>query len=50
MPNWSEEVFIISKIKNTIPWTYVINDLNSEEIIVHFTKNYSKRLIKKNSK
>ena len=23
--NWSEEVFIISKIKNTVSWTYVIN-------------------------
>ena len=32
-PNWSEEVFVISKIKNTVPWTYVINDLNGEEII-----------------
>ena len=31
-PNWSEEVFVISKIKNTVPWTYVINDLNDEEI------------------
>ena len=29
--NWSEEVFIISKIKNTVPWTYVISDLNSEK-------------------
>ena len=32
-PNWSEEVFIISKIENTVPWTYVINDLNGEESI-----------------
>ena len=32
MPNWSEEVFVIDKIKNTVPWTYVINDLNGEEI------------------
>ena len=32
-PNWSEEVFDISKIKNRVPWTYVINDLNGEEII-----------------
>ena len=31
-PNWSEEIFVISKIKNTVPWTYVINDLNGEEI------------------
>ena len=27
-PNWSEEVFVIKKVKNTLPWTYVINDLN----------------------
>ena len=32
MSNWSEEAFIVSKIKNTVPWTYVINDLNGEEI------------------
>ena len=25
-PNWSEEVFVIKKVKNIIPWTYVIND------------------------
>ena len=30
--NWSEEVFVVSKIKSTAPWTYVINDLNGEEI------------------
>ena len=29
--NWSEEVFIVSKIKDTVPWTYVISDLNSEK-------------------
>ena len=38
MPNYSEEVFVIKKIKNTIPWTYVINDLNGEEIIGTFYK------------
>ena len=27
-PNWSEVVFVIKKFKNTVPWTYVINDLN----------------------
>ena len=32
-PNWSEKVSVISKIKNTVRWTYVINDLNDEEII-----------------
>ena len=29
-PNWSENVFVVSKIKNTVPWAYVINDLNGE--------------------
>ena len=46
-PNWSEEVFVISKIKNTVPWTYVINDLNGEEIIGTF---YEKELQKTNQK
>ena len=41
MPNLSEEIFIISKIKNAVPWTYVLNDLNDEEIIGTF---YEKEL------
>ena len=45
MPNWSEEVFVIKKVKNTIPWTYVINNLNGEEIIGTF---YEKELQKTN--
>ena len=47
MPNWSEESFIISKIKNTVPWTYVINDLNGEEVVRTF---YEKELQKSNQK
>ena len=39
MPNWSEEIFFIKKNKNTVPWTYVINDLNGEEIIGTFYEN-----------
>ena len=31
-PNWSTEVFVIKKVKNTFPRTYVINDLKGEEI------------------
>ena len=34
-PNWSEEVFVIKKVKNTVSWTYVINDLNSYQIICY---------------
>ena len=35
-PNWSEEVFVIKNVKNAVPWTHVINDLNGEEIIGSF--------------
>ena len=45
--NWPEEVFIIGKIKNTVSWTYVINDLNDEEITGTF---YEKELQKTNQK
>ena len=31
-PNWSEKVFVIKKVKNTVPLTYVTNDLKGEEI------------------
>ena len=40
-PNWSEDVFVIKKVKNTVGWTYVINDLNGVEIIGTF---YEKEL------
>ena len=48
-PNWSEEVFVIKEVKNTVTWTYVINDLNDEEIIGTFyekelQKTYQKEL------
>ena len=36
MSNWSEEVFVIKEVKNTVLWTYVINDLNGEEITATF--------------
>ena len=45
IPKWSEEVFVIKKVKNTVPWTYVINDLNGEEITGTF---YEKELQKTN--
>ena len=45
--NWSQEVFVITKVKNTVPWTYVITDLNVEEIVGKF---YEKELHKTNQK
>ena len=47
--NWSEEVFIISKIKDTVPWTYGISDLNGESITGSFFKKNFKKEIEKNS-
>ena len=41
--NWSEEIFVVSKIKDTVPWTYVISDLNGEKIAGSF---YEKELQK----
>ena len=41
VPKWSEETFIIKKVKNTMPSTYVINDLNDEKIVGTF---YEKEL------
>ena len=47
MPKWSEEVFVIKKVKNTVPWTYIINDFNGEEIIGTF---FEKELQKTNQR
>ena len=31
-PNWSEEVFVIKKVKNTVPWTNAIEEFNGKKI------------------
>ena len=38
-PNWSEKVLVIKEVQNTVPWTYVINELNREEIVGTFYEN-----------
>ena len=42
-PNWSTEIFIVSKINDTVPYTYILKDLNGEENIGSF---YDKELQK----
>ena len=42
-PNWSEEIFVIKKVKNTVPWSYVISNLNGEKFTGTF---YEKELQK----
>ena len=46
-PKRSEEIFAVKKIKNRVPWTYIINDLKDEEIVGSF---YEKELQKTNQK
>ena len=44
VPNWSKEVFVIKKVKNTVPCTYVISDLNVEETVgTFFEKEFQKK-------
>ena len=45
--NWSEEAFVIKKVKNTVQWTYLISDLKGEEIAGTFLQ---KAIEKKNQK
>ena len=46
-PNWSEEVFVIRKIKSTVPQTCVISDLIGERTVGTFSE---KELQKTNQK
>ena len=46
--NWSEEVFVVSKIKSAVPWAYVISDLNGEPIAGSFMKENCQKVVKKN--
>ena len=49
IPNLSEEVYVIKKLKNTAPWTYVINDLNGVEITgTFYEKELQRKTINKN--
>ena len=47
-PNWLEEVFVVSGIKNTVPQTDVVCDSMVKKLLEVFTKNNCKKLIKKN--
>ena len=41
-PNWSEDIFVVKNMKNTVPWTYVIGDLKGKEIVESFYEKESK--------
>ena len=47
VPNWSEKVFVIKKVKHTVPWAYVISILREKKLWKRFTKRSWKKQIKK---
>ena len=47
VPNWSEEVFVIKTIKNTVPWTYFSSDCDGDGIVrTFFEKDLQKNILK----
>ena len=47
VPNWSEEDLVITKVKNTVTWTYIISDLKMKNLLERFMKRNLKKQIKK---
>ena len=49
MQNWSQEGFVVTKIKDTVPWTYQIKNLNDEPVIGTFYEKKGKKTSSENS-
>ena len=47
-PNWWEEVLVVSKIKNTVPWTMLLMISMVKKLLEHFMKKNYERLINNN--
>ena len=45
-PNWSEEVFVVSKIKSTVSWTYVLVTWMVNQFVELFKEKNCKKPIK----
>ena len=43
MQNWSQEGFVVTKIKDTVPWTCQIKNLNGEQVIGTFYEKKDKK-------
>ena len=50
VPDWTEEVFVIEKVKNTVVWMYAISDLNGKKNCFMKKFFYEKELWKTNQK
>ena len=46
--NWPEEVFVLKKFEQTMPWTYFIADFNGEDIAGTFYKRELGKVEQKN--
>ena len=46
-PNWSEEIFVIKKVENTVLQTYVIMIIMGKKLLGRFSKMNCKKQIKK---
>ena len=40
LSNWSEEVFVIKRVKITVLWTYIVSDLKGEEVTKNKIKEF----------
>ena len=48
VPNLSKKAFVITKVKYTVPWTYVTSDLKDEEIVgMFYDRGFTEKQIKK---
>ena len=48
-PNCLEDVFVVSGIKNTVPWTYVVSDVNGKVVTGSFYKKELQKTSQENS-
>ena len=47
---WSEDVLVIKKVENTMPWTFVVSELKDEQILETLYKKICKKQMKNSLK
>ena len=47
MKEYQKKKFVVKIIKNTVPWTYVVSDLNDEKIVETFYEKQLQKIIQK---
>ena len=49
LPNWSDEIFVVTEVRQTIPITYIVEDENGEQIQGTFYKEELQRVLIKDN-